>query len=71
MRRISLDELIEIAKEIRKSREEGKSLFLSEEELAFFDLLSSKEKVFENYEEIKTVARNIVPYPPVYPPHPL
>jgi len=55
-----VEELIEIAKEIKKKQEEGKNLELSEEELAFYDLLSSKEKVFENYEEIKSVAKAIV-----------
>ena len=55
-----IEELIEIAKEIKKKQEEGKNLKLSEEELAFYDLLSSKERVFENYEEIKSVAKAIV-----------
>jgi len=55
-----IEELIEIAREIKKKQKEGKKLDLSEEELAFYDLLSSKKKVFENYEEIKTVARGVV-----------
>ena len=55
-----IEQLIEIAREIKKKQEEGKSLRLSEEELAFYDLLSSKEKIFENYEEIKRVAREVV-----------
>ncbi len=55
-----IEELIEIAKEIRKKQEEGKNLDLSEEELAFYDLLSSQEGVFENYEEIKAIAKAIV-----------
>ncbi|MDF2954680.1 MAG: Type I site-specific restriction-modification system [Candidatus Alkanophagales archaeon MCA70_species_2] len=55
-----IEELIEIAKEIKKKQKEGEELNLTEEELAFYDLLSSKEKVFENYEEIKAVAKEIV-----------
>ena len=55
-----IEELIEIAKEIKKKQEEGEKLNLSDKELVFYDLLSSKEKVFENYEEIKRVAKQIV-----------
>ncbi len=55
-----IEELIEIAKKIKKKQEEGEELDLTEEELAFYDLLSSKEWVFENYEEIKAVAKEIV-----------
>lgn len=55
-----IEELIEIAREMRKKQEEGSKLNMSEEELAFYDLLSSKEKVFENYEEIEKVAREVV-----------
>jgi type I restriction enzyme R subunit len=55
-----IEELVKIAKEIKKAVEEGKKLRLSEEELAFYDLLSSKERFFENYQEIKEVAREIV-----------
>jgi len=55
-----IEELIEIAKKIKKKQEEGEELDLTEEELAFYDLLSSKERVFENYEEIKAVAKEIV-----------
>jgi len=54
-----IEELIEIAKEIRKKQEEGEKLDLTEEELAFYDLLSSKERVFENYEEIRAVAKEV------------
>jgi type I restriction enzyme R subunit len=55
-----IEQLIEIAKEIKKKQEEGEALGLTEEELAFYDLLSSKEKVFENYEEIKKIAKEVV-----------
>lgn len=55
-----IEELIKIAKDIKKATEEGKDLKLSEEELAFYDLLSSKEKAFENYQEVEEVAREVV-----------
>lgn len=55
-----MEELVNLAKEIRKSVEKGKKLELSEQELAFYDLLSSKEKFFENYKQIKEIARKIV-----------
>jgi len=55
-----INELIKLAKEIKKAVETGKDLNLSEEELAFYDLLVSKEKFFENFEEIKKVAKEIV-----------
>ena len=41
-------------------QEEGEKLSLSEEELAFYDMLASKERIFENYDEIKKVAKGIV-----------
>ncbi len=55
-----MERLIKLAQEVKKQVEEGKELDLSEEELAFYDLLSSKEKFFENKEEIKKVAREII-----------
>ncbi len=55
-----IDELIEIAKEIMGKQQEGERLDLSEEELAFYDMLASEEKVFENYDEIKEVAKAVV-----------
>ena len=42
-----IEELIEIAKEIRRKQGEGEELDLTEEELAFYDLLSSKERVLK------------------------
>lgn len=54
-----INELIEIAKEIRKKVQEGKELGLTEEELVFYDMLL-KEGIFRNDEEIKTVAREII-----------
>jgi len=55
-----IEELIKLAKEIKKVTNEGKKLKLSEEELAFYDLLSSKENLFKNYDEIQKVAKEIV-----------
>ena len=55
-----IDELINIAREMKEKVESGKKLKLTEAELAFYDLLSSKEKFFENYEQIQEVARKII-----------
>lgn len=55
-----IDELIQLAHEIKKEIEKGKELNLSEKELAFYDLLSSKEKFFQNHEEIRKVAKEII-----------
>ena len=55
-----INELIEIAKEIKKKVDEGNKLDLSEQELAFYDMLLKEGKFFENEEEIKYVAREIV-----------
>ena len=55
-----INELIKIAQEIKKAVEEGKKLKLSDVELAFYDLLSSREKFWGNYEEIEKVAKEIV-----------
>lgn len=55
-----IDELIEIAKGLKEKQQEGKKLDLSEEELAFYDMLTFKEGVFENYDEVKRVAREVV-----------
>jgi len=55
-----IDELIEIAKEIRKKLEEGKKLDLTEKELAFYDMLLKEKEFFENEEEIKYLAKEII-----------
>jgi type I restriction enzyme R subunit len=54
-----INELIEIAKEIRKKLDEGKKLNLTEEELTFYDMLL-KENVFKNDDEIKYVAKEVI-----------
>jgi len=55
-----IEELIKIAKGIKKAVDEGKKIDLSNEELAFYDMLSSEKNCFENYREIEEVAREIV-----------
>jgi type I restriction enzyme R subunit len=54
-----INELIEIAKEIKKKLDEGEKLGLTEEELALYDMLS-KENVFKNKDEIKYIAKEVV-----------
>ncbi len=54
-----INELIEIAKEIKKKINEGKKLNLTEEELAFYDMLLN-EDVFESEDEIKYVAKEVI-----------
>ena len=55
-----INELMEIAREIKKKIDEGKKLDLTEQELAFYDMLLKEEKFFENEEEIKYVAKEVV-----------
>jgi len=55
-----IEELINIAREIKKAVYEGKKLNLSNEELAFYDLLASEKKCFENYQEVEEVVKEIV-----------
>lgn len=55
-----IEELIEIAKKLKKTAEEGKNLDLSEEELAFYDLLYSKMGSERPSEQIKKVVKEII-----------
>lgn len=55
-----IEKLIEIAKDLRKKIVEGKELGLTEEELAFYDMLLSEKGIFENEEEIKKVAKEVI-----------
>lgn len=55
-----MEKLIELARELKKQIEQGQELNLTEEELAFYDLLATREKLFANYEEIKKIAKEIV-----------
>jgi len=54
-----MEKLVEIAHEIKKEMNEGQKIELTDQELAFYDLLCSKEKFFENYLEIKEIAKEI------------
>jgi len=54
-----IDELIEIAKEVKKKMDEGKKLNLTEEELAFYDMLLEKD-IFESENEIIYVAKEVI-----------
>lgn len=55
-----IQELIEIANGVKEAVQKGEKLQLAPQELSFYDLLSSKEKLFENYRAIKGIARKIV-----------
>ena len=55
-----IEELIKIAKKFKKSVEEGKNLGLTEEELAFYDLLYSRIGSMETSEKIKEIVKNIL-----------
>jgi type I restriction enzyme R subunit len=55
-----IEQLVKLAKEVKKSVDEGKSLNLSDDELAFYDLLSSRQKYFENFDEVEAVAKEVV-----------
>lgn len=57
---VVIEELIEIAKKLKKTAEEGRKLDLSEEELAFYDFLYSKIGSEETSEQIKEVVKEII-----------
>lgn len=52
-------ELVKIARETRTAIESGKELDMSEEELAFYDLLLAEGGIPENYEIVRRVAKEI------------
>ena len=54
-----MEELVKIAHELKKQMEEGQKIELTDQELAFYDLLASKEKFFENYKQIQAIAKEI------------
>ncbi len=54
-----IDELINIAREFRTKIEEGRQLGLSEEELAFYDLLMLDQDIFAENADIRKIAREI------------
>jgi type I restriction enzyme R subunit len=55
-----MEELVRIAHELKKQMDEGRKIELTDQELAFYDLLASKEKLFENYQQIQAIAKEIV-----------
>lgn len=54
-----IENLIGIAKEVKKAEAEGKSTGLSDEELAFYDAISSKQKINGN-EKMKNLVKELV-----------
>ena len=56
----ALQELLKIARELRKNLEEGKKLGLSEEELAFYDLLSRRFNDVINSDILKKIVKKIL-----------
>jgi type I restriction enzyme R subunit len=55
-----MEELVKIAHDLKKQVDEGKRIELTDQELAFYDFLATKEKLFENYQQIQTIAKQIV-----------
>ena len=55
-----IEELIEIARKVKKNVNEGKDLGLTEEELAFYDLLLSSVKSIKDSEKIKEIVKEIL-----------
>jgi len=56
----AMNELIEVARQLKRKVDEGKELNLSEEELAFYDALLNEKKFFEREEQIIEIARILV-----------
>jgi len=54
-----MEELVKLAHELKKQMDEGQKIELTDQELAFYDLLASKEKFFENYKQIQAIAKEI------------
>ncbi|MDW7973524.1 MAG: DUF3387 domain-containing protein, partial [Thermodesulfovibrio sp.] len=55
-----IEQLISIAKDIRRKFEEGKTLNLTDEELSFYDFLLSEKSIFAPEVDIKEIAKEIV-----------
>lgn len=53
---IVIEELMKMAKEIQKNREEGNDLGLNDEELAFYDALTKPDAIRDFYENDELVA---------------
>jgi len=56
----AIQELIEIAREVKRNLEEGKKLGLSEEELTFYDLLNSRLEMIKNDKKLKEIVKEIL-----------
>lgn len=56
----AMNELIEVARQLKRKVDEGKELNLSEEELAFYDALLNEKKFFEREDQIIEIARMLV-----------
>ena len=55
-----MEQLFEIARNLKKQVESGQSTGLTQQEEAFYDLLMSKEALFESYSDIQTISKEIV-----------
>lgn len=55
-----IERLIELAKEIKKVEKEGVNIGLTEEELAFYDVMSSGKSVLKKSEKIKDFVKELV-----------
>lgn len=55
-----IERLIELAQQIKKAEDEGKSLGLSSEEVAFYDLMSQGKKVLLKNGELKDFVKELV-----------
>lgn len=55
-----IEQLIAIAKDLKKQHEEGRNLNLSEEELAFYDYLLSQRNIFNPAIDTREIAREII-----------
>lgn len=54
-----IEELIELAKEIKNLSQQGEDLGLNEEELAFYDILTSGKKVISDDKRVKELVKKI------------
>lgn len=55
-----IEQLIELARKIKKLDEEGKATGLSEEELAFYDIISGGKRAIQNDKKTKELVKELV-----------
>lgn len=55
-----IEELIKLAREIKKQEKEGEELGLSEEELAFYDAISQGKKYIKSDGELKKIVKELI-----------